>query len=65
MHGWGSRAPWTPFMHPVPKGGGYRVETPQEPSPLDDHLHSKFCPDPSSHLDSYREHTPIQTDIAL
>ena len=22
MHGWGSRAPWTPFMHPVPKGGG-------------------------------------------
>ena len=57
-------APHTPFMHPVPRGV-YQVETPQEPSPLKDHLHAKFCPDRSSRLDFYREHTDTQTDIAL
>ena len=55
-------APRTPFTHPVPGGWGYRVETPQEPSPLEDHLRAKFRPDPSSRLDFYREHTDTQTD---
>ena len=46
------------------------MKPPQEPSPpLKDHLRAKFCPDPSSHLDFYREqthtHTDRQTDIAL
>ena len=50
-------APQTPFMHPVPRGWGYRVETPQESSPLEDHLCAKFHPDPSSSLDFYREQT--------
>ena len=34
----------------------------QEPSPLEDHLRAKFHPDPSSHLDFYREQTDRQTD---
>ena len=63
-------APRTPFMHPEPGGVGYRVKKkPQEPSPLKDHLCAKFHPDPSSHLDFYREQTDTKTqkhtDIAL
>ena len=54
-------APRTPFMHPVPGGWGYQVETPEEPSPLEDHLPAKFRPDRSSRLDFYREQTNTQT----
>ena len=55
-------APRTPFTHPVPGGWGYRVETPKNLPPLEDHLRAKFCPDPSSRLDFYREQTDRQTD---
>ena len=59
-------APRTPFPHPIPGGGGYRVESPPKNlPPLEDHLRAKFRPDPSSRLDFYREHTDTQTDIAL
>ena len=48
-------------MHPVPGGGGYLAETPQEFPPLEDHLCAKFCPDPLQGFEFLREHT--QTDF--
>ena len=54
-------------MHPTPPlrtlypgGWVYFVESPQERSPLEDHLRAKFHPDLSSCLDFYREQTHRQ-----
>ena len=60
---WGyiTQALWTPFTHPVQGGGGTRPKN-QEPSPLKDHLHTKFHPDPSSLLDFIREHSDRHTN---
>ena len=56
-------APRTPFTHPVPGGVGVPGQKkPKNLPPLKDHLRAKFCPDPSSRLDFYREHTDTQTD---
>ena len=46
---------WTPFTHLVL---GWH---PQEPSPLEDHLHAKFHPNLYSSLDFYREQRDNQT----
>ena len=65
MNGWGSIG--TPYPLYAPRilgvGGGYQVEIPPTRTfPLEDLLLAKFCPDPSSGLDFYREHTSRQTD---
>ena len=65
MHSWGSRdsrGTPDPLSAPKPGGGGTGLTPPQEPSPLEDHLHAKFHPNLFRGLDFYREqsdkHTP-------
>ena len=67
MHGWGLRGTLYPLYATGTRGGGTgsNPPPPQEPSPLKDHLHAKFHPDPSSRLDFYREQTDRHTHIAL
>ena len=45
-------------------GVGTGLKHPQESSPLKDYLCAKFHPNPSSHLDFYREQTYTHTNIA-
>ena len=55
-------APHTPFTHPVPGVGGGGTGSKKT---LEDHLCAKFYPNPSSHLNFYREQTDTHTHIAL
>ena len=66
-HNWGSRGTLDPIIAPhTPVEVGVPGQLPpQEPSPLEDHLSTKFHPHPSSGLDFHREHTDRQTKIAL
>ena len=60
-------APEAPHTRGGGWGGGIGLTPPPTKNlpPLEDHLCVKFCPDPSSSLDFYREQTNTHTHIAL
>ena len=55
-------APRSPLCTPYLGGGGTGSTPPRTFTPLKDHLHAKFHPDPSSSLDFYREQTDKETN---
>ena len=60
MHGWGSRGTPLPLYAPHTREVGVPGwNHPKNLPALEDHLRAKFRPNPSSHLDFYREQTDI------